>query len=327
MKTTRDIEILLRGVRAEFAEVIDQAEKALRLYEGNVYLDVDNKIGPLFVEENASGYQRREYASLYGVDELEEIGELEDFPEGHIGIGYITSVEPYKYGRKISASWESVKRRDPKYQRALDATRRLRIGATITKYKHLFNIFNKAFTSQSSLPNYMFGYGDGAPLCGTHTLKNGSTITNTVTASDITPDAIESMVLKLQSMTDDEGNPMPMGGGRKALVVPPAKVKKAKEVLGTEREPYTNNNTINVWYNEEWYLISSPYLSSAYGGSDTAWFIVDMNNSPLVYVEFTPVTMEKPYYRPENMSFHWQIFAEWKVGWIDFRGIVGNQGA
>jgi len=324
MITSKSIDLLLRGVRAEFAYIVDQAEKQLVAYSANVYLDATNKTGALFEEVNAQGKQRIEAIAVTGVSELQPTDEAQEFASTDYVPSFITTVEPYKFTHRIKVTRESVERRDSKYQKALDDAAKLQIAAENTKAKHRFDRFNKAFTPVTD--KHLFDYGDGVALCSAnHPMKNGGVQSNIVTASDISPTSIESMVLVLQNQLDDIGEPMPMGGGHKYLVVPNSKIRKAKENIESEWIVDSANNNINVWKGQGWTIVSSPYLSSTFGGSNTAWFIIDANFSPLKDVMFRPVTNETWFDENTKVFVH-DISFEHKVGAFDWRGIVGNQG-
>jgi hypothetical protein len=317
---TRDIEIALRGVRAQFALVIDQAAKQLAAVQTDVYLDAQTKAGPLFEEIPATGQQRVEAVSFTGVSRLLPTEEGEEFKETSYVPSFVTSVEPFKFTRRVKVSRESADRQDAKYQKALNWVSKLNIAVENTKAQHKFDRFNKAFALVTD--EHLFDYGDGVPLCSTsHPDKIGGVHSNVVTASDITPSSVESMVLVLQNQTDDIGEPMPMGGGAKYIVVPRAKVRRAKEVLESEWVVDTANNNINVWRGQGWIMVTSPYLTS-----NTAWFILDANESPLKVVNFRPVTNETWFDNNTKMFVH-DISFEHKVGAFDYRGLVGNQGA
>jgi len=159
---TRDIDILLRGVRAEFAYITDQAEKQVSAYDANVYLDVTNKTGALFEEVNAVGRQRLESIAITGVSELLPTEERQAFPETSYVPSYITSVEPYKFSRRIKVSRESVERRDTLYQKALDEVSKLNYAWMNTRARHRFDRFNKAFSIATA--KHLFDYGDGVAL-------------------------------------------------------------------------------------------------------------------------------------------------------------------
>jgi hypothetical protein len=323
--TTRTIDLLLKGVRAEFADIVDQAEKQLGAYNSNVYIDATNKIGPLFTEVNASGQQRVEAISITGVSELQPTEELQEFIETSYVPSFVTAVEPFKFTRRVKVSRESAERRDSMYQKALNEAGKLNIAAENTKARHRFDRFNKAFSAVTD--KHLFDYGDAVALISaSHPNKLGGTQSNLVTASDITPTTVESMVLKMQAWTDDIGEPMPMGGGAKYIVIPPAKVKKTKEVLESEWVADTANNNINVWKGAGWTMVTSPYLSAAQGGSDTAWFVVDALLSPLKDVMFRAIANET-WFDDNIKAFAHDISFEHKVGAYDFRGIVGNAGA
>ena len=324
--TTNTIDLLLRGVRAEFIKVTDQAEKQTSAYDANVYLDATNHTGGLFEEVSAVGQQRVEFTSVTGVSELSPTKELQPFVEATYTPSYITSVEPYKFTKRIKVSQESAERRDSKYQKALNEASKLNYAFMNTRAKHRFELLNNATTAQASLPVQLFGFGDALPLASAaHTLKNGLTYSNVVTAADITGTSIEAMVLVLQSQTDDIGEPMPMGGGTNYLIVPPKKVKKAKENIDSEWQVGTANNTINVWKTVGWILVSSPFLQAAYGGSDTAWHVVDGMFSPFKDVTFKSVE-NTTWYDEDTKAFVHDIQFQHKVGPEDWRGYVYNAG-
>lgn len=325
---TRTIDLLLRGVRADFALIIDQAEKQVNAMENNVYLDATNKTGALFDEMNATGYQRREFISVTGVSELLPVEELQPFPETTYQPSYITSVEPFKFARRVKVSQEAVDRRDTQYQKALDEVSKLQYAWVNTKTRQMFDRFNRAFSTVAAGIYWLFDYNDTVALVASnHPLKNGSTYSNTVTASAITTTSIESMVLVLQNQVDDIGEPAPMGGGTKYLVLPFAKVRTAKEQIESEWIPSSANNNINVWRTTGWIMVTSPFLGAAQGGagSDTAWFVVDAMYSPLKDVIFKSVE-NHTWYDENTKAFVYDIEFQHKVGAIDFRGLVGNTG-
>jgi hypothetical protein len=324
--TTRDIDLLLKGVRAEFAYVTDQAERQVAAYDSNVYIDAVNKTGGLFEEINAVGRQRIEAIAITGVSELLPTDELQAFPETSYVPSYITSVEPYKFSRRVKVSQESADRRDAKYQKALNEAQKLTYAYSNTRARHKFDRFNKAFSAVGTTYPHLFDYGDSAALVSlTHPTKIGTNYANLVTASDISSTTIETMVLVLQNQTDDIGEPMPMGGGMKYLVVPPSKVKKAKENIDSEWIVNTANNNINVWKGQGWMMVTSPFLGTAQGGSNTAWFIVDGMFSPLKELTFKPLANET-WYDSNVKAFVHDIEFEHKVGAYDYRGLVGNAG-
>ena len=324
---TNTIDSLLRGVRAEFLKVTDQAEKQTSAYDANAYLDSTNKTGGLYEEISAVGQQRVESVGITGVSELSPTKELQPFVEATYTPSYITSVEPYKFTKRVKVSQESAERRDSKYQKALNEASKLNYAFMNTKAKHRMEVFNYAATAQASLPVQIFGFGDGQPLAyASHPLKNGNTYSNVNTASDITSSSIEAGVLILQNQVDDIGEPMPMGGGTNFIVVPPQKVKKVKENIDSEWQAGTANNTINVWHTVGWILVSSPYLQAGFGGSNTAWHIVDGMFSPLKDITFKAVE-NTTWYDEDTKAFVHDIQFQHKVGpFEDWRGYVYNAG-
>lgn len=326
--TTRNIDVYLRGIRADFAEVVDQAQKQIGAYETNVYLDSTNKVGGLFAENDRSGQQRVEYLGTTGVSRLLPTNELAAFPQTTYQSTYLTQAEPFKFARRIVVSRESVERRDNQYNKALEEASKLQYAYINTRASNKFDRFNQAFAAVTA--SHLFDYGDvdagaTALVANNHPDKVGNTHSNLVGPSAITPVSIEAMVLALQNQVDDIGEPMPMGGGTKFMVVPPALVRLAKQNLETELEPFTANNQINVWYGAGWTVVSSAHLSAAHGGSNTAWFVLDGQNSPLVEEIFKPITAET-WFDDDRKAFVHDVEFNHKVGAKDYRGIVGNQG-
>jgi hypothetical protein len=167
--TTNSIDSLLRGVRAEFLKVVDQAEKQTSAYDANAYLDSTNKTGGLFEEISAVGQQRIEFTSVTGVSELSPTKELQPFVEKNYTPSYITPVEPYKFTARIKVSQESAERRDSRYMKALNEASKLNFAYMNTKAKHRMEVFNYSTTAQASLPVQLFGYGDGVALSASAT--------------------------------------------------------------------------------------------------------------------------------------------------------------
>ncbi len=326
--TTRNIDIFLRGIRAEFAEVVDQAQKQVGAYETNVYLDATSKVGGLFAENDRGGQQRIEYLGTTGVSRLLPTEELAGFPETQYHPTYLTRAEPFKFARRIVVSRESVERRDAQYTKALEEASKLQYAYVNTRASNKFDRFNQAFAAVTA--SHLFDYGDVAAgatalVANDHPDRVGNTHSNLVGPSAITTVSVEAMVLALQNQVDDMGEPMPMGGGQKFMVVPPSLVRVAKQTLETELEPQTANNAINVWYGVGWTLVSSAHLSAAHGGSNTAWFIVDGMNSPLTEEIFKPITAET-WFDDDRKAFVHDVEFNHKVGAKDYRGIVGNAG-
>lgn len=324
MITTRSIDILLKGVRAEFAMVLDQASKQLEMYNSNVYLGATNKTGGLFEEVSAVGRQRWEAVSVTGTQLLSPTAEAQEFIQKDYVPSFITSVEPFKFTGRLKVTREAAERRDSLYLAALNEVTKLNVASENTKAKHRFSFLNGGFALATG-PEF-FNYGDGVPLfSASHPNKVGGLATNVVAASDISPSSIEAMILVLQNQKDDQGVPMPAGGGMKYLVVPPAKVRKAKENIESEWIVDSANNNINVWRSAGWVLVTSPWLSASNGGSDTAWYIVDANDSPLKDVMFRPVTNETWFDENTKVFVH-DVSMEHRVGPINYRSIVANPG-
>jgi hypothetical protein len=81
-----------------------------------------------------------------------------------------------------------------------------------------------------------------------------------------------------------------------------------------------------VWRTVGWILVSSLFLQASFGGSNTAWFVVDGMFSPLKDVTFKSVE-NTTWYDEDTKAFVHDIQFQHKVGPEDWRGFVYNAGA
>lgn len=247
------------GVRAEFAEAADQASAQFAAYNTDIYLDASSKTGALFQEKDAIGRQRYETVSVTGVSELSPTDEAQPFVEANYVPSFITSVEPYKFTKRIVVTQEAAERRDSKYAMAMSEVTKLNVAGENTKAHHRFGKLNHSFASATALSE--FDYGDGVALVSdAHpTQVAGVTQSNLATPSDITNSTIETMVLVLRNQTDDIGEPMPcqnpIGHIKPSLIygeVPEEdNAQEARAPATTKREGWIESicNSLNTSYN------------------------------------------------------------------------------
>jgi hypothetical protein len=219
-----------------------------------------------------------------------------------------------------------MERQDKDYRSALDETAKLKSAAAMTMSKHTIDWFNNVRVAQASLPLQLFGYGDGVKFTSTtHADKLGTNHSNILSTSPaLSPDSIESAILLGYNTVSDEGKPMPYLSGQKWLVVPPALTRKAQEIAQTPNTPYTSNFIANI-FQGIYTVLTSPFLSSANGGSDTRFFMVDGNYSPIKQVVFRDVSLED-HFDFNNKTFINDVEAQWKIGAFDWRGVYSSEG-
>lgn len=123
---------------------------------------------------------------------------------------------------------------------------------------HASRLFENAFSSYLS--------ADGLSLCNaSHTVvPNADTQSNTGTA-DMTIDAINTAQTAMQEFKDDRGHPMMYEGT--LIVCGTYWMKEAKQIAGSQLEPYTSNNQKNIYTELEYF--STPWITGK------KWFLVD----------------------------------------------------
>ena len=317
-----DISQFLQGMRAKFFEVVDQGKEQASRYDVVTLFEAKPELGPLVQRLGAEGEQKREFTFTTGLlGYLEPTAELEPFKEGTYKTGYITAVQPYKFTKRIKVSREAVEKRAPEYSSALDEASKLLSTATLTLSKHTWDLFNNLRTAPASLPNQLFAYNDGVKIASVaHPLKAGGTVSNCLASSPaLSVDALETALLLGYNTKDDTGKPMPYFSAQKYLVVNPALARKAREIALTDNTPYTTNFVVNI-FRGIYDVIISTFITST-----TQWTLVDGTSSPIRQVVFKDITPEDWF--DENVKgYVYDVEAQWRVGTVDFRGIVHSVG-
>jgi hypothetical protein len=107
--------------------------------------------------------------------------------------------------------------------------------------------------------------------------------------------------------------------------VPDSLEKQAVILAKGKLRPNTANNDINI-YDGLVTVISTKWINSQNGGSDTQWFIIDALHSPLVFLNRVGITTST-YITDSNKNVTVDAFARYQIGNKDFRGIWGSLGA
>lgn len=136
---------------------------------------------------------------------------------------------------------------------------------------------------------------------------------------------IQDIILLAQGQTDPFGEPIyeiP-----KKLVVPMgyefvlATIFKSAQVTGS------GNNDINPLYNYPLGVVQSPWINSMAGAYAKPWFLTTDGKS--LQVDYLN-GQETPTFRrsevPGQLGFVWDIWLDWGINVVDFRGIYKNPG-
>lgn len=170
------------------------------------------------------GFTRKAEGGVYTFDEPLE-GDVRRYTHVTYGLGFRVTEEMYE---------------DDQYGVMNRLTKELAKSAAHNKEVRAASVLNNGWNPAQR------GF-DGLPLFHTvhPRLDNAGTQANTpVVQADITKTSLQAAIESFLTMVDDRGLPLQMMP--KTLRIGPANIWAANEVLGSEKDPSNNNNTINV---------------------------------------------------------------------------------
>lgn len=266
------------------------------------------------VQSSTKAYE--EHFSWAGFEKFQEYGELEHIDLRDAQPGYTTKYIHRKWGGGYQLSRELVE--DNQYGNVVEQfPAHLARAGRATKETVLAAIFNLAFNS--SYPG-----GDGKELCATdHPLAGagGGTGSNTFsTTRALSHTALKDAIVDMKRTKADDDIFTPIVPG--FLVVPDDLEFRAREILGTDKVPYSADNTTNVLSDSNLTVVSWSYLTD----TDNWFLLAPKNQTKLNYYERWPLRQIAKD-REENQSMIHLAFERYSAGWSDWRGIFGVQGA
>lgn len=324
---------LIKGVGVQFMDVYNQSLNSYSLAMDDMVAQPGNKLTALAKVQNTDQAVVH-FLQKTGVNYPSVTAEGASFNTDSRLLGYKTSVTPQLFSQSVSVTYQAIEDRD--YKQALDEFGDLTVAMKEQMDRSFFDMYNYAFTAQASLPNYIYGYGDGKPMISTlHPRKDGGSTQNNliVDASStanapLTDDNLELARVKLQRQLDDRGKPNRGGGGKLILLVGPELEKTAAILTKSEKRSGTTNNDVNI-YDGGWVtIIASKWIAySGNGGSlpTTSWFLIDPKVSKMFHVLRSGIRTHN-FTDPNTLTKTFYVIARWANCWIDWRGIVGSKG-
>lgn len=300
-------------IRGDFAELL-----APGLNE--VFNRTVTEVTPVWTELFNTYPMDRAYLEDYswaGLEGPRAFGEGEPIPLSDPRPGFKTRYVSTKYGNGYRVSREAMD--DNLYGGVLESLpQNLVRGARAHKETIAASIFNSGFSVNG---------GDGVPLFSTaHPLfgATGGVVSNRFsTARPLSHAALKDALLQAAQNVDDTGvlNPVKMT----TLWVPRDLQFVAQEILGTERVPYSSDNTVNVLTNQGLRVVVWDNLT---GNGDTSnWFLTaDKSATKLKYFERYPLQQVAADIE-WNMTAKYGIFEAYTFGYSDYIGTFGVQGA
>lgn len=197
---------------------------------------------------------------------------------------YKTTVAYNFYGEGVQVTKANIEDRD--FADQLDEMKDLSVAANFSQDESGMQIFNGGFSTTELVNGYKITtYGDAVPTFSTihpTTVPGGSTQSNaSSTGVAFTQDSLETAKVAITLAQTDDGIPLALGG-KVTLVTPINLEKEAREITESTLVSENANNAINVHMGTT-DMVTSMFLDSVNGGSDTAWFITVPGRSKMYH--------------------------------------------
>lgn len=253
--------------------------------------------------------------SMVGLGPFQTFGEAEQIPIRKAREGFKTRITQRKWGlgyavtrEMIDDNFYNVIERFPEWLARSQRAARETVAASI---------FNLGFS------NTQLG-GDGVPLFSTaHPMygEGGGTQANRFTTTrDLSSAALQEAITAMKRTTDDVGIFSPVTPT--ILLVPDHLEFRAREILGTERVPYSADNTINVMNSQALQIVTWSYLNNG----DNWFLLAPKNQTGLQIFERDPLE-HFMVDRPENETSVYYARERYGIGFTDFVGTWGSEAA
>ena len=162
---------------------------------------------------------------------------------------------------------------------------------------------------------------DGSYLCSTHTMKDGGSYDNALTAASITFDNLWLMINHFETAPVTHQG-LYLQDTPKFLIYHPSKEKEVRAVLKSSLEPGTADNDKNTVQDYNLIPIPNRFLTTT-----THWFIAGSrfkNDFCYFSREDVKTAMEDDF---DRMGVKFRSYQRFAVGVRDFLWLVGNPGA
>lgn len=196
--------------------------------------------------------------------------------------------------------------------------RKFATNARATRDKTAFGIYRNAFTTTLT--------ADGAPFVSTtHATIADGVVSNRVSGDPaLIPSSLNTAIVQLLEQPSQDG--VIMGEQPAYLLVASAGYKNALEITGSELvADGTATNAINVYsstYNIK--VFHSPYLGTAQGGNDDAWYLLSRNHGVTRYIRQEITTDLVDYVFSSNNNYIYKGMYREIYGVSDYVGVVAS---
>lgn len=305
---------LIPDTGLRIAEVFDQGDD---LYTPG--------IGSVLNVSTGSGAQMN-YTGKTGFGQLRKFQDGDDVPTVVRDKTYTTSVLYNNYGGSVEVTKNQIEDRD--FAAELDEMKDLSRSANYSVDASSMQLFNGGFSTTVTVNGWdMTWYNDGKPQFSTihpTVTVGGSTQSNaSSTGIILSHDNFQTARLALELQKEDNGLALTMYG-KNTLVLPLILEKTAMETINSPLVPESANNAINV-FNGTTDIVTSKFLDSTNGGSNTAWYLVNRAVHKLYYETRQDKRLESDI-NIKNKITTFTVDARWANYSRDWRGTWASKG-
>lgn len=305
---------LIPDTGLRIAEVFDQGDA---LYTPGV--------GSILHTATGAGAQKN-YTGKTGFGVLRKFQDGDDVPTLVRDKTYTTSVVYNNYGGSVEVTKNQIEDRD--FDAELDEMRDLSRTANYSVDQSSMQLFNGGFSTTVTVNGWdMTWYNDGVPQFSTvhpTVTVGGSTQSNaSSTGITLSHDNLEVGRLALELQKEDNGLALAMAG-KNTLVLPLNLEKRAMETLNSELTPESANNAINV-FKGSIDMVTTKFLDSVNGGSNTAWYLVNVAIHKLYYETRQDKRLESDI-NIKNKVTTFTVDARWANYSREWKGTWGSKG-
>lgn len=245
---------------------------------------------------------------VYALDLLRP-GHTKDFTHLEFGMGF-----------EVTETAEE----DDQYDVLVRNAEWLAFSARVVEEKYAARVFNNGFTTETT--------GDGVALFSdAHVLAGGGTARNELaTAADLSVTSLTQAMIDVQEQTKIESGQLVTPINDWILYIPPYYEFTAERILKSQLLAGSADNDVNALRTRRnWTIVVNPYLGTAAGGDDDAWFLVPQSKrmhgiTTYKRVPITRVPMMNDAYTG-NKIYKIRFRRSWGARW--WQGCFGSPGA
>jgi hypothetical protein len=304
--------------RTSLQPLLDVDQPLRKVFELE-YKDPEIEISKVFNVENMDGAEEKDITS-YGVGALENVGEGGAVPYDDPGLGYSTTYAYQIYKKGIQITKQMAQ--DNKYRQMKDMMRWLAQRSSYDPVNYAYGLFRNATTAN---PTGYGNYNAGALALGSasQTYENGdSGVQSNYSTNTLTYDNYEAAKVAMANWKSGHGTLLEFTG-TPTLLVPPALQREAVEITKSELDPDTAENAVNV-YKGEATVVVCPYISTAGGGSDTAWYVLMPGHKVNFFWRNKPAFDREVDF--DTGVAKYKVEVEYVAGFSDWRGVYVADG-